>query len=201
MVKERIDTVQSTAWQVQGSQVHGSGEPDSLSVENLIRELLTSREIRVPQWREQFQFASFRLRDLVVEFDHIVYFNSPSFRRILEENIEPIAALKETYSTFNKSLARLTGYDLLPSLQIPESISEGVMSKEVLRNRQRMALEEVFRKVRRLTLTFLEQEYGLRKTGQGFEDLPSRRPPRSSHLPLLDHESRSGSSPREGVEE
>lgn len=190
IVKERIDTVQSTAW-----QVHGRGKTDSLSLENLIRELLTSREIGVPQWREKFQFASFRLRDLIVEFDHIVYFNSPSFRKILEENIETIAALKETYGTPNKSLARLTGYDLLPSLQIPESMSEGAMSKEILRNRQRIALEEVFRKVRRFILTILEQEFGLKKTGQGFEEIPSRRPSRSSPLPLLDHESRSALTP------
>jgi len=186
IVRAHIDTVRSTAW-----QEYGTGGTDSLSLDNLIREFLTSREIKVPQWRKQIQFASFRLRDLV-EFDHIVYFNSPSFRKVLEEHIETIAALKEAHGTPNKSLARLTGYDLLPSLQIPDFMSEGAMSKEILRNRQRLALEEVFRKVRRFILTFLEQEFGLKKTGQGFEEIPSRRPSRSSPLPLLDHESRSG---------
>jgi len=112
---------------------------------------------------------------LVVEFDHTVYFNPPSFRKVLKEHIETIAALKETHGTPNKSLARLTGYDLLPSLQIPDPM-QGLMSKKVLRNRQRMALEEVFRKVQRLILTFLEQEYGLKKTGRDFEEISSSRP-------------------------
>ena len=187
IVGEHIDTVRSAAW-----KEHESGGVDSLSLDGLMRDFLASKKIEVPRWGKHFQFAPFQLRD-VIEFDHIIYFNSPSFRRILEDHIESLAALKETYGTADKSLARLTRYDLLSSLQIPESMSEGTSSKATLRNRQRLALEEIFRKVRRLIFTFLEHEYGLQKTAQGFEKVSSSRPPRSSPLPLLDQENRSRS--------
>jgi len=58
IVKAHIDTVRLTAW-----QEYGTGGTDSLSMDSLIRGFLTSREIKVPQWRKQIQFASFRLRE------------------------------------------------------------------------------------------------------------------------------------------
>ena len=178
LVKAHIDTVRSTAW-----QEYENGGMDSLSLDKLIRELLVSKKIELPKWDKQLRFTAFRLRD-IVEFDHIIYFNSPSFRQVLEEHIEKIAELKETYGTTGRALARLTRYDLLPSLITPESIEEDNWNKAVLNNRQRLALAEVFRKVQRFILRFLEEEFGLKRVGQGFEKVQPRRPSRSSPLPL-----------------
>ena len=182
IVGEHIDTVRSTAW-----EEYESGGADTLSLDKLIQELLAKQKIDVPKWEKQIRFASFQLRD-VVEFDHIIYFNSPSFRRVLEEHIEAIAAFKETYGIANKPIARLTQYDLLPSLRTPESMSQDTWNQAVLRKRQQLALEEIFGKVQRCMVNFLAEEFGLKKIGQGFEKTHSRRPSRSSPLPLLGSE-------------
>lgn len=187
IVRDHIDTVRSTGW-----QEHESSGIDSLSVGRLMRELLGRRQIEVPDWGSGFRVAAFRLRD-VIEFDHVIHFNSPTFRRVLKENIKTIAALKESYGSTNKSLARLTGFDL-PSLKTPESMSEEVSSKAILLNRQRLALEEVFRWIQRWLLNFLEQEYGLKRSGEGFERLSTRRPSRASPIPLGNKETRSRST-------
>ena len=41
-------------------------------------------------------------------------------------------------------IARLTRYDPLPSLQLPESINEGSWNQAILITRRRLALDEVF---------------------------------------------------------
>ena len=116
IVKEHIDTVRSTAW-----QEHNSGDLDSLSVDYLIREVLSGRKIGVPKWERTFRFAPFQLRD-VIEFDHIIYFDSPSFRQVLRTHIDTIASLKEKYGAPEKPLARLTQYDMVPPIQVPEAM-------------------------------------------------------------------------------
>ena len=185
IVREHVYTVRSTAW-----QEHESGGMDSLGLDTLMRELLTRQKIDIPRWEKQMRFAPFQLRD-VIEFDHIIYFNSPSFRQVLEDHIDTIATLKEKYGVANRPLARLTRYDLPPSSQIPESMDEFPSNKAVIRNRQKLALEEIFKMVQWRILRFLEQECGLKRTSQGFDKILSRRPSRSSPLSLERHEARS----------
>ena len=123
----------------------------------------------------------------VLEFDHIIYFNSPDFRQYLEDNIQSIAALKAAQGNENKKLARLTRYDLPTSVQVPELMSSNSSPvSELLRNRQKLAIDEIFRTVQRFMMDFLEREYGLRKTGQGFKKALSRRTSRSSILSHID---------------
>ena len=184
IVREHVHTVRSTAW-----QEHENGGLDSLGLDTLMREFLARQKIEPPKWEKQMRFAPFQLRD-VVEFDHIIYFNSPSFRQVLEDHIDTIAALKEKYGVASRPLARLTRYDLSPSSQTPESMDEFSSNKAVIRNRQKLALEEIFKMVQRCMLKFLEQEFGLKRTGQGFERVVSRRPSRSSPLSLVGHEAR-----------
>ena len=187
IVREHIDTVRSTGW-----KNPESGGPDTVVAETLIKELLVSKKVIAPKWSTYQMFAHFRFQD-VLEFDHIIYFNSPGFRKYLEDNIQRIAAMKSIEGMKDKNPARLTRYDLPSSVQIPELMSSANSAvPELFRNRQKLALDEIFRTVQRCTLGFLEREYGLKKTKQGFEKTPSRSPSRSSSLPPLERRGDSG---------
>ena len=155
IVREHIDTVRSTAW-----QEHESGGMDSLGLDTLMQELLTPQKIEVPKWEIQLRFAPFQPRDLT-EFDHIIHFNSSSFRKTLEGYIHAIATLKDRYGAPPKPLAKLTQIDLPPSSQTPESMGDFSSSKAVIKNRQKLALGEISRMVQLCMLRFLEEECGL----------------------------------------
>lgn len=189
VVREHVDTVRSTGW-----RMHESGGTDTVVIDTLIKELLTGKRVIVPKWEAWYMFAHFRFQDMI-EFDHIIYFNSPGFRQYLEDNIQKIAKLKAAEGMEDKKLARLTRYDLPNSIQVPELMSSRSSAvPEMFQNRQKLALDEIFRVVQRSTLDFLEREYGLKRTSQGFEKVPSRRASRSSSLPPLDRNSISRSS-------
>ena len=187
IVRDLIDTVRSTGW-----ETPASGGADTLVAETLIKELLVSKKVIAPKWSTYQMFAHFRFQD-VLEFDHIIYFNSPGFHKYLEDNIQRIAALKSIEGMEDKKPARLTRCDLPSSVQIPELMSNANSAvPEFFRNRQKLALDEIFQTVQRCMLGFLEREYRLRKTKQGFEKIPSRSPSLSSSLPLLERRGDSG---------
>ena len=187
VVREHIDTVRSTRW-----EASESGGTDTLVSETLIKDLLVSKNVIAPKWSTYHMFAHFRFQD-VLEFDHIICFNSPGFRRYLEDNIHRIAAVKAIEGMENKKPARLTRYHLPSSVQIPELMtSTNFVAPELFRNRQMLALDEIFEEVRRNIVGFLERDYGLKKTKQGFEKIPSRSPSRSGSLPPLERRGDSG---------
>ena len=174
--------------------MHESGGADTVVIDTLIKELLASKRVIIPKWGAYYKFAHFHFQD-VLEFDHIIYFNSPTFRQYLGDNIQKIAKMKAAEGMENKKLARLTRYDLPSSVQIPELMSSRSSAvPEMFQNRQKLALDEIFRAVKRSTLDFLEREYGLKKTSQGFEKKSSRRTSRSSSLPSFDRRANSTSS-------
>ena len=129
----------------------------------------------------------FRFQD-ILRFNHIIHinlssFNSPPFRQYLEDNIQEIAALQTAQSPENRKLATLCGYEFPSTIQIPESMSPRPSTvPEIFRNNQKLVLDEVFRAIKRIVLVFLEREYGLRKTSEGFETIHPRPPSRSSSL-------------------
>ena len=179
IVREHVDTVRSTGW-----TIPERGGADTVMIDTLMKELLTHKRVMVPNWRAHNMFV--RFQD-VLEFDHIIYFNSPDFRQYLEDNIRSIAALKASQGNENKKLARLTRYDLPTSVQVPELMSSNSSPvSELLRNRQKLAIDEIFRTVQRFMMDFLKREYGLKKTGQGFKKALSRRSSRSSSLSHID---------------
>ena len=113
----------------------------------------------VPKWVAYHTFAHFRFRD-GLEFDYNIYFNSPTFRQYLRDNIQKIAAMKAAVGTENKNPARLTEYDLPSSVQVPELMSSGSYAlPEMFQNPQELALDEIFRVVQRCTLDFRKREY------------------------------------------
>ena len=183
VIRECVDTVRSTGWKMHES----GGGTDTVVIDALIKELLVSKRVIIPKWGTHFNmFAYFRFQD-VFEFDHIIYFNSPTFRQYLEDNVQKLAAVKAAKGMESKKLARLTRYDLPSSVQIPEFMSSRSSAvPEMFQNRQRLALDEIFSAVQRSTLDFFEREYGLKKTSQGFEKVRSRRTSRSSSLPSFD---------------
>ena len=175
IVREHVDTVRSKGW-----KVPARGGADTVMIDSLIKELLTHKRVMVPNWRAYNLF--FRFQD-VLEFDYIIYINSPDFGQYLEDNIQSIADLKAAQGNENKKLARLIKYDLPTSVKIPELMSsESSPVSELLRNRQKLAIDEIFTTVQRFMVDFLEREYGLKKTGQGFKKAVSRRSSRSSSL-------------------
>ena len=179
IVREHVDTVRSTGW-----KFPARGGADTVMIDSLIKELLTHKRVMVPNWRPYNTF--FRFQD-VLEFDHIIYINSPDFRQYLEDNIQTIAALKAAQGNENKKLARLIKYELPTSVQVPELMANNNSPvPELLRNRQKLAIDEIFRTVQRYMVDFLEREYGLKKTGQGFKKAVSRRSSRSSSLSRFD---------------
>ncbi|KAL2042734.1 hypothetical protein N7G274_004493 [Stereocaulon virgatum] len=180
-IRAQLDTVRSTGWQVYKS--HGF---DTYGIDTLMREVLTSKKVESLMWRTQNTLVQFMFQDLF-EFDHIIYLNSPHFLQYLEDNIQKIAAMQSKEGMQGKSIARLTRYDLPSSVQTPESMSRKASTvPEMFRNHQKLALDEILGAVQRFTLDFLEREYGLRKTSQGFEKMTSRRPSRSSSLSPVD---------------
>lgn len=190
IVREQLDTVRSTGWMMQKQ------ETNHVAIDALMKELLTSKRIEVPKWETYYLFKEFRFDD-IIQFDHIIYINSPSvnspsFRQYLEDNIQKIAALQTAQNMEDKKLARLCTYEFPSTIQIPESMSWRTSTvPEMFRNHQKLALDEVFGAVKRIILGFLEREYGLRRTSQGFEKITSRRPSRSSSLSLPDRRSQS----------
>ena len=158
-----------------------------VAIDGLVKELLTGKRIEVPKWETYYLLKDFRFAD-IIQFDHIISidspsFNSPSFRQYLEDNIQQIAALQTAQGMEDKKLARLCTYELPSTIQIPESMSRRASTvPEMFRNHQKLALDEVFGAIKRIILRFLEREYGLRRTSEGFEEIPSRRPSRSSSL-------------------
>ena len=155
------------------------GGTESLSVDVMMKELLTSKKIEVPP-PETFSIAQFRLHD-ILQFDHIIYLNCAPFRQHLEDNLENIAKLKEKEGFENKQFARLTRFDLHPSLRSPESMLP-TWPSDMFQRRQKLALEEIFQAVQRCMLDFLEREYGLKRSSHGFEKTSPRRPKRSRSL-------------------
>ena len=182
LVREQLYTVRSTGW-----MMHNSHATNLVAIDALMKELLTSKGIEVPRWETYYLLKDFRFQD-ILQFDHIIYinppsFNSPPFRQYLEDNIQEIAALQTAQSPEEQKLARLCGYEFPSTIQIPESMSRRPSTvPEMFRNHQKLALDEVFRAIKRIVLDFLEREYGLRKTSQGLEKTHSRPPSRSSSL-------------------
>lgn len=182
LVREHFYTVRSTGW-----MMHNSHATNLVAVDALMKELLTSKGIEVPRWETYYLLEDFRFQD-ILRFNHIIHvnlpsINSPPFRQYLEDNIQEIAALQTAQSPENRKLATLCGYEFPPTIQIPESMSSRPSTvPEMFRNHQKLALDEVFRAIKRIVLDFLEREYGLRKTSEGFEKIHSRPPSRSSSL-------------------
>ena len=165
--------------------MHESAIGETMAIEKMMNDLLASKKI-VGSKRVYQTFDHFRFQD-VLEFDHIISINSPGFHQYLEDNIHRIAKWKAVEGMEKKQAARLTTYDLPSSIQVPELMSsKGSAVPEMFQNRQKLALDEIFRAIQRFTLDFLEREYGLKKTNQGFVKVPSRSASRSSSLPPLD---------------
>ena len=182
LVREHLYTVRSTGW-----MMHNSHATNLVTIDALMKELLTSKGIEVSRWETYYLLKDFRFQD-ILQFDHIIYinhpsFNSPPFRQYLEDNIQEIAALQTAQNPESQKLARLCGYEFPSTIRIPESMSQRPSTvPEMFRNHQKLALDEVFRAIKRIVLDFLEREYGLRKTSEGLEKLRSRPPSLSSSL-------------------
>ena len=147
-----------------------------------MRDLLNRKKMVVPNWEQN----TLRLQDMF-EFDHIIYFNSPSFRQYLIKNLDVLAKRKAAVGVENKRLARLTAYELIPTVQLPESMTRVKgFHEEMFLNRLKLGIDVIYRAVQNFVLDFLEQEYGLKKIGQGFEKVPTRRRSRSGSLPPLE---------------
>ena len=191
IVGEQIDTVRSTGW-----QMHKSGGPERLLINTWTKELLSSKKVEIPpSGISEAGFGAFRFHDML-QFDHIIYLDSPTFRTYLEDNIQRIARIKYSGEGFEfKQFARLTKFDLPAGLQLPERMQPGYPNiPELFERRQKLALEEIFKAVKRFMLDFLDSEYGLKRKGQGFEKVSSRRPSRSSSLNPLGRDTIDGSN-------
>ena len=166
--------------------MHKSGGIETLTIDNWTKELLLSKRVEVPP-SDKVNIQAFRFADML-QFDHIICLNSPTFRTYLEENIHRITRIKYREDGLeDKQFARLTQYNLPAGLQLPESMQAGYPNiPEMFERRQKLVLEEVFKAVKRFMLDFLDSEYGLKKTGQGFEKPSSRRPSRSDSSKSLD---------------
>ena len=75
VVRQHIDTVRSTGW-----AMHESSGADVAVMDTLMKELLASKRVIIPKRGAHHTFAHFRFRD-GLELDHIIYFNSPTFRQ------------------------------------------------------------------------------------------------------------------------
>ncbi|KAL8783532.1 MAG: hypothetical protein Q9213_004578 [Squamulea squamosa] len=171
LIRERIDTVRSTGWKMQES-----GGVDMIAIDDMIKDLLLKKGVEVPASDTYYKISEFHLGD-VLQFDHIIYLESPSFLQHLETNVQRIAKIKDAQGLDDKQPARLTRYNLPSSIQLPELMSEKRgLGSQIFRNRQKLALEEIFKAVQRFTYDFLERELGLRKVSQGFKIVVSRRP-------------------------
>ena len=153
-----------------------------------MKDLLNRKKIFVPNWEQN----TLNLQDMF-EYDHIIYFNSPSFQQYLENNLPAIARRHAAARTKNgtpKRLARLTPYELIPTVQLPESMTRVKgFHEEMFLNRQKLGVDVIYRAVQNFVLDFLEQEYGLKKVGQNFEKITTERRSRSGSRPPLDRQS------------
>ncbi|KAI4146578.1 MAG: hypothetical protein L6R39_003411 [Caloplaca ligustica] len=186
LVRERINAVHSTGWKMQES-----GGIDRIPIDDMIKDLLLKKGIEVPSLDTYYKFAEFHLGD-VLQFDHIIYLESPSFLQYLEDNVHRIAHLKTANGLEDQQPAKLTRYDLSNSrgrILLPEYMSEKRgLGPEIFRSRQKLALEEVFGAVQRLTNDFLERELGITKSSQGFKKVVDRRPSSASVASTIDAE-------------
>ncbi|KAG8533998.1 uncharacterized protein KY384_000840 [Bacidia gigantensis] len=191
-VGQRIDAVRSTGW-----RMHESGGMEMYPVDNMIRELLLSKRIELPS-SDTYMIKEFRFAD-VLQFDHIIYLDSPSFTEYLEANIQKIAKAKAKEEFEGAQFAKLTRYDRPSALYLPESMSKGIgFAAGMFSYRQKLALEEILRTAQRCVHEFLEREFGLRKSGQGFEKTLSKRPSKASLLSHSDDRRRSASPEGKG---
>ncbi len=170
--------------------MHESGGTNTLATDALMRDLMIRKKVEIPKWEQQS--ANFRFQE-VLEFDHIIYLNSPSFPQYLEENLQTIANRQAAEGNRDKTLAILSRHDFPSSVQLPETMTRvRGFHEEMFHNRQKLALEEIYKAVQRFTLDFLERTYGLKKSGQSFEKIRDGR--RSSSLSPFHQQSLSRSS-------
>ncbi|KAI4265426.1 MAG: hypothetical protein L6R38_009433 [Xanthoria sp. 2 TBL-2021] len=177
LIRERIDTVCSTGWKMQES-----GGIDMIQIDDMIKELLLTKGVEVPAADSYNRIPEFHLGD-ILQFDHIIYLESPSFLQFqyLEANVQRIARIKADEDMEEKQPARLSKYDLPNSIQLPEVMSEKRgLGTQFFRSRQKLALEEIFKTVQRFANDFLEREFGIRKSSQGFKKVMPRRPSSAS---------------------
>ncbi|KAI4232098.1 MAG: hypothetical protein LQ349_005211 [Xanthoria aureola] len=171
LVRERIDTVRSTGWKMQES-----GGVDMIQIDDMIKDLLLTNGVEVPTTDSYNRIREFHLGD-ILQFDHIIYLESPTFLHYLEANVQRIARIKADEDLEERQPARLSKYDLPSSIQLPEVMSEKRgLGTQIFRSRQKLALEEIFEAVQRFTSDFLEREFGIRKSSQGFKKAAPRRP-------------------------
>lgn len=194
LIRERIDTVHSTGWKMQES-----GGVDRITIDDMIRDLLLKKGVEVPSPDLYYNIAEFHLGD-VLQFDHILYLESPSFLQFLEDNVQRIAKFKALEGLENKQPARLTKYDLPKSIPLPELMSEKRgLGPQIFRSRQKLALEEIFKAVQRYTNDFLEREFGIWKSSQGFKMVAPRRPASSSLTSTIELRKGSASTENENL--
>ncbi|KAL8749301.1 MAG: hypothetical protein Q9199_007769 [Rusavskia elegans] len=175
LIRERIDTVRSTGWKMQES-----GGIDMIQIDDMIKELLLTKGVEVPSADSYNRIPEFHLGD-ILQFDHIIYLESPSFLQYLEANVQRIARIKADEDMEEKQPARFSKYDLPNSIQLPEVMSEKRgLGTQFYRSRQKLALEEIFKAVQRFTNDFLEREFCIRKSSQGFKKFMPRRPSSAS---------------------
>lgn len=159
-----------------------SGGIDMIQIDDMIKELLLTKGVEVPAADSYNRIPEFHLGD-ILQFDHIIYLESPSFLQFqyLEANVQRIARIKADEDMEEKQPARLSKYDLPNSIQLPEVMSEKRgLGTQFFRSRQKLALEEIFKTVQRFANDFLEREFGIRKSSQGFKKVMPRRPSSAS---------------------
>ncbi|KAL9608481.1 MAG: hypothetical protein Q9167_006689 [Letrouitia subvulpina] len=192
LIRERIDTVRSTGW-----KSHESGGIDMFQIDEMIKDLLVKKGVEVPHLDTYYKIAEFYLGD-VLQFDHIIYLDSPLFLQYLEDNVHQIAKTRVREGLEDRKTATLTKYDLPSSIQLPESMTEKRgLGPEIFRSRQKLALEEIFKAVQRFTNDFLEKEFEIRKSSQGFKKVVSKRPSSASLVTTIDRRKGSASTEAE----
>ncbi|KAL8877018.1 MAG: hypothetical protein Q9198_004887, partial [Flavoplaca austrocitrina] len=118
LIREKIDTVRSTGWKMQNS-----GGIGMIPIDDLVKELLVAKGVEIPTIDSYNRIPEFHLGD-ILQFNHIIYLNSPSFLQYLEANVQRLARIKAEEDMEEKQPARLSKYDLPDSIQLPEIMSE-----------------------------------------------------------------------------
>lgn len=67
-----------------------SGGVETIQIDDMIKDLLLTKGVEVPTTDSYNRIREFHLGD-ILQFDHIIYLESPAFLHYLEANVQRIA--------------------------------------------------------------------------------------------------------------
>ncbi|KAI4230533.1 MAG: hypothetical protein LQ349_006217 [Xanthoria aureola] len=77
------------------------------TIDDMIKDLLLTNGVEVPTTDSYNRIREFHLGD-ILQFDHIIYLESPTFLHYLEANVQRIARIKADEDLEEKQPARLS---------------------------------------------------------------------------------------------